>query len=79
MKALNIKELKVVNTFHKGVVNSTYTITYDDMSYQIFEVEGLTENDKHQIFEFMKKAQIDVTIKRYPKKSIIKTIGRYYI
>lgn len=79
MKALNIKELKVVNTFHKGVVNSTYTITYDDMSYQIFGVEDLTENDKHRIYEFMKKARIDVTIRRYPKNSIIKTTGRYYI
>lgn len=79
MKALNIKELNVSNTFHSGLVDSTYTITYDDMTYQIFDVEDLTESDKHRICEFMKNSQIEVKIKRYPKKSITKTMGRYYI
>lgn len=79
MKALNIKELKVANTFNKGKVDSTYTVTYDDMSYQILDVEDLTESDKHRIAEFMKKSQIDVTIRRYHKSNITKTLGRYYI
>ena len=79
MKALNIKELKVNNTFNKGKVDSTYIITYDDMTYQILDIEDLTESDKHRIAEFMKKAQIDVTIRRYHKSNITKTVGRYYI
>lgn len=79
MKALNIKELKVNNTFNKGKVDSTYIVTYDDMSYQILDVEDLTESDKHRIAEFMKNAQIDVTIRRYRKSNITKTTGRYYI
>lgn len=79
MKALNIKELEVRNTFNKGKVDSTYTITYDDNTYQIYDVEDLSECDKHRTCEFMKKAQIDVTIRRYPKSHITKTLGRYYI
>lgn len=79
MKALNIKELKVKNTFNKGKVDSTYIITYDDMTYQILDIEDLTESDKHRISEFMKKADVDVTIRRYPKSNITKTVGMWRI
>lgn len=79
MKPLNIKEVKVTNVFHKGTSSSDYLITYDDLSYQIFDVEDITEYDMHRIVEFMKTAQIDVTIRRYRKSNIIKTTGRYFI
>lgn len=79
MKPLNIKEVKVTNVFHKGTATSDYIITYEDLSYQIFDVEDITEYDMHRIAEFMKTSQIDVTIRRYRKSNTTKTIGRYYI
>lgn len=79
MKPLNIKEVKVTNVFHKGTASSDYLITYEDLSYQIFDVEDMSEYDMHRISEFMKKSQIDVTIRRYHKSNITKTVGRYYI
>lgn len=78
MKELNIKILKVINTFHNGLVSSEYLITYEDMTYQTFDLKDLSENDMHRITEFMKKSKVVVRVRRYPKSNITRTIGKWF-
>jgi hypothetical protein len=78
MKELNIKMLKVTNTFHNGLVSSDYLIIYEDMSYQIFDLKDLSENDMHRITEFMRKSKVVVRVRRYPKSNITRTVGKWF-
>lgn len=82
MKELRIMDLKVSRLFDRSKsdlrIDTTYTVTYEDLTYQIFDDEDLTETDRNRIIHFMKIADqiTTVTVKRDVKR--IRIIGTFF-
>ena len=82
MKELKIMDLKVSRLFDRSKsdlrIDTTYTVTYEDLTYQIFDDEDLTETDRNRIIHFMKIADqiTTVTVKRDVKR--IRIIGTFF-
>ena len=82
MKKLQIMDLKISRLFDRSKgdlrVDTTYIITYEDLTYQIFDYDDLSESEKQRITHFMKTSELITTATEKYDPKRVKVTAKFF-